>query len=512
MNRRMTCVLALAVCALLPAAASAMSLAWDSNPAMPGIQEGNGTWDLATPNWTPDGSANLVWNNNNYDRAVLGYTGAASTVTLANNTTINTSGITIVNSGCNIDAGWVPTGAQVNFDNPASSTSSGSIDILWTSNGAGPWFDGRLSFTKNLDVNGTVTGTDPWNGYSTLYLWNDSPNPNNYSGTLTINSGMVTPSGGGGGAAGIFSPASPGTIVKNSGTLQIIYKGNYNVPPLTLNGFGVHDAHGALQFWPRNDNGPINWQSPIILDSDSGIATWWPSGNAEFKVSGVISETAGKHNALWKMGSADLTLAAANTYSGATVVAEGKLILAATGSIAGSPVIDVRAGATLDVLAKTGGFGLSSTQILRGNGTVLGDIVAAGGSLVEPGASVGTLTITGNLSLGGTLHVQYDSGANAIDQLLVSGTLDVSSASLSFSDIAASPVPLTQPAYVFATYGTLTGTVPAANISGVPAGYSLDYHYGGGNSIALVVPEPSMFVLLALAGLVAPALRRNRKA
>ena len=65
-------------------------------------------------------------------------------------------------------------------------------------------------------------------------------------------------------------------------------------------------------------------------------------------------------------------------------------------------------------------------------------------------------------------------------------------------------------AYVFASYGSLSGTF-GTNITGLPAGYKIDYAYNdgtGSNHIALV-PEPAC--LAGLLSLPAILLRRRRR-
>ncbi|NLE37841.1 MAG: hypothetical protein GX621_07435, partial [Pirellulaceae bacterium] len=196
---------------------------------------------------------------------------------------------------------------------------------------------------------------------------------------------------------------------------------------------------------------------------------------------------------LTKLGDGTLTLSGANTYTGATLVEAGTLALGAAGSIADSASIIVAADATLDVTAQAA-FALADGQTLGGNGDVIGDVTAVDGSTIAPGLSIGTLTVTGDLAVGGTLAIEYNSNTPAIDLLNVSGALDLSSATLSFSDLGEST--LTGEPYVFATYGTLAGA-PAFEPIGTPTGYVVDYAYEG-NKVALVlIPEPSALALLA---------------
>jgi fibronectin-binding autotransporter adhesin len=157
-------------------------------------------------------------------------------------------------------------------------------------------------------------------------------------------------------------------------------------------------------------------------------------------------------------------------------------------------------------------FHVVSGQTLGGYGTVLAGatgIAEDAGSTVSPGDTIGTLSITGNDTLGGTLLVeQNDADSGIIDQLNVSGAFDISAptAGVNFS-VTGTPA---QPAYIFARYGSLIGT-SFANTLNVPAGYTIDYNYQGNNDIALVaVPEPASLGVLGI-GAVGLLSRRRRK-
>ena len=111
------------------------------------------------------------------------------------------------------------------------------------------------------------------------------------------------------------------------------------------------------------------------------------------------------------------------------------------------------------------------------------------------------------MAISGTLDVEYDDSlTQPIDLLNVSGTLDITAATVDFADISSGALGLSEPAYVFATYGTLTGS-QFASVVDLPTGYSINYAYAGTN-IALV-PEPTAALL---AGLGVLALLRRRRA
>lgn len=124
------------------------------------------------------------------------------------------------------------------------------------------------------------------------------------------------------------------------------------------------------------------------------------------------------------------------------------------------------------------------TGTLGGTGTLAGPLVVDAGATLSPGNSVGTFTVNNSVTLNGS-YVCELSGASA-DRLNVTGNMNVTSATLDLRAIGAGA---TAPVYIIAAYGTLTGTF--ATVTGLPAGYSLDYAYNDGSSIdniALVRP------------------------
>jgi len=158
---------------------------------------------------------------------------------------------------------------------------------------------------------------------------------------------------------------------------------------------------------------------------------------------------------------------------------------------------EVRDGGTIEaenVVVGPGGT-------LAGNGSVVGTVSVASGGVIAPrsgpAVATGTLAVTGNVDFspasGGFGLLAIDMNAVDNDVLTVSGTLDISAATLAFLfDEPFSPVDR-----VLATYGSLTGTF--GSITNLPSGWSIDYQYQGLNQIA-AVPEPAT-LCSALAGL-----------
>jgi autotransporter-associated beta strand protein len=213
------------------------------------------------------------------------------------------------------------------------------------------------------------------------------------------------------------------------------------------------------------------------------------TSNANYDAqAGIVNAILAGGVGLSKTGPGTVTLGMANTYTGDTLVNDG--ILKLTGSVTSN--VSVAGGATL-----------------MGGGTVMGNVASVMGGKVAPGASIGMMTVTGNATLSGTLDVEYNSGDDTIDMLSVSGALDLGGGVLKFADLATTPVALDQPAYVFASYGSLAAGRPT--VEDLPDMYTVDYEYGeANNQIALVaIPEPSMIVLLVVGGLAAAAFRRR---
>lgn len=190
--------------------------------------------------------------------------------------------------------------------------------------------------------------------------------------------------------------------------------------------------------------------------------------------------------ALIKQGAGTLTLGGSNSYSGATTVSNG--ILRVNGLHLGGGLYTVASGATL------GGTGLISAALY-----------SVSGGVVAPGNAIGTLTFNGNADLDGVLKIELDSsGFGSSDVLSVTGTLDISAATLDFDLLGEA---LDDDAYVFAEYGALVGTF--ADILDAPGGYLINYAYNG-NQIALVIPEPATLSLL-LIGALGLMLHARRK-
>src|SRR5262249_51448874 len=135
------------------------------------------------------------------------------------------------------------------------------------------------------------------------------------------------------------------------------------------------------------------------------------------------------------------------------------------------------AGTLLINGTQTGG-GLATVA----SGATLGGTGTLGGSLtnngtVAPGASVGTLNVSGNTIMGASSHLAIQLSGATADQVAIAVNLGLS-ALANFLDVTG---PGTGSSWVIATYtGTLTGTFES-----ITSGYSVDYGTGTNSQITL---------------------------
>ncbi len=203
--------------------------------------------------------------------------------------------------------------------------------------------------------------------------------------------------------------------------------------------------NAALAFWA---SGSTILDKPFVM-RPSSILRNATSGNTDIttnvgavSISGDVLVQATANIALLgpisgtgnlvKQNTGTLYLGGTSSYTGKTTISAGRLAMLSTGSINGSPRIELASGTTLDTSRVIGGYTLAPGQTLVGNGSIAGSLVVGTGSTVLPGVEniAATLAITNGLGLaGGTLVFDLTSvgteGAGVNDLITVGGNLDL---------------------------------------------------------------------------------------
>lgn len=240
---------------------------------------------------------------------------------------------------------------------------------------------------------------------------------NTFTGDVTVRSGFVRITRGD--ALGI----GPKTVILNNGTA-----GN---PQLRLDGSSADIVvPAAIAFTTSNSAGTLvneaghnTLKGPLTLSSgggntkivveaghltiDGNAAPSTTSRNLELSgagdglFNGNIADGSGANTlGVIKSGAGTWTLAGSNAWTLRTSVNGGTLLV--SGSIASKDTLTVASGATLG-----------------GTGSIASAVTVQAGGRLAPGASVGTLTLTGALTLasGSTTAVEIDAASGACDRI-----------------------------------------------------------------------------------------------
>jgi fibronectin-binding autotransporter adhesin len=291
-----------------------------------------------------------------------------------------------------------------------------------------------LTIGSVIADNGSATALTLGGLGGTLILTNN----NTYTGPTYINAGSLQV--GAGDALGSIATSS--SIIDSGGLLT------FNRPDATsvgsVSGTGgitqlgtgtltltadnslrgvVTISAGTLQVGNGGASGSISNITSVV---NSGTLVFNNSGTLGYR--GVISGI----GRVVQNGSGTLMLQTNETYSGNTIVSNGTMVLAASGSISNTAAIVVNAGAVFDASA-AGGLNLRSaapSEILAGGGTIKGTVTVAAGTKITPGTNgvIGALTFNNDLTLnGGNLVLDVTNSPGTGDQILVAGVLNQNS-------------------------------------------------------------------------------------
>jgi trimeric autotransporter adhesin len=344
--------------------------------------------------------------------------------------------------------------------------------------------------TYQTTFGGTGTGTLTVNGNNTLYTNSNTGSPLIFkfdmaSGTLALgndgalggsatNKSILAMNGGTVIATATRAIANPVTATGNfaiGGSNDITFSGSYTQ--------SVAAATASRTLTISNTANTTLSGNVFLANEVTAAHTLKIGGTGNLTISGVISNDSTATNAfansLQMEGTGTLTLSNTNTYTGATNVNSGTLLV--NGSTAGASTVAVASGAILGGSGTVGGATTltSATIGSSGNTLTLGSTLtttgtsslAAGSTVNVAGATSvnsGTFTVNGNLGASGTIGgagtVLVSSTGN------ITGTATINSpTSVSGGTLGSSGNTLTLGSTLTTTGGTI-GTGATVNVGG----------------------------------------------
>jgi autotransporter-associated beta strand protein len=208
----------------------------------------------------------------------------------------------------------------------------------------------------------------------------------------------------------------------------------------------------------------------------AGGATIAPASGRNITIAqNLLTDAVSLNGGLTKDNVGVLTLTGANTYTGATTVSAGTLLVISPGSLNAASAVAVNDGT------------------LGGTGTIGGNVTVAAAGNLAPGASAGTLTIGGALDISaqvaGTGKLVFELGTLAASDKIAAGTVNIGSGVLGFSDFTFTNLGgLQVGTYQLITSGGLTGSLDPANLTGMIGAFKATLQLSGtGTDVELVV-------------------------
>jgi len=312
----------------------AQTLTWDANTSITGPQNTNGTtnalqWNTTNTNWW-DGAANTNWVNSTSSIAQIGVVAtpavSANAITISEDITLEELIFRAVT------AGSIVAGQQYLLNGDAAGRvlefgENGLIQMEDRSSG-GSQFG---SMGSNLRLKSHNLRFQKFGSGTAFNFFNLNMTQNaDLTGTLTVGGSIY------------LGFASPGTIqnvsrvvVEAGGSVVTATAGSNYTTPFTLAGYGntllnTSTSYGAIRIIASN----TTFSGGITLSADAGVNTSSSGTNATgIVINAPITEDGGSfafHRFAFR-GNGTLALAAANTYSGSTVL--GRALSGYSGSV-----------------------------------------------------------------------------------------------------------------------------------------------------------------------------------
>lgn len=245
-------------------------------------------------------------------------------------------------------------------------------------------------------------------------------------------------------------------ITLDASTMELNYSGTgtaYNGESIQLNG-GFNVVGTAPSVINTGVGGDATNTGIALVGAGNTFTIADVTGTpaADLTVNAELEANDGGGGILNKAGDGTMVLNNACSYTGATNVLAGSLLVNST--------------------LATNGVTVSSGATVGGTGSTAAPLTVSAGGTVAPGASAGDLAV-GATVIAGSYACEID-GLNA-DTLVVTGNLDLTGSTLALSVLGGGA---TEASYLIASYtGTLTGTF--GTVTGLPSGYSVNYDTAG---------------------------------
>lgn len=324
---------------------------------------------------------------------------------------------------------------------------------------------GVLSGTDGLEIggfSGQDSNGDEQVGTGETLLVLPTNNANSFNGGIFINSGVLRVSNAGQLSSAEINVANQaaGTRLDIDGSGGNVTLGNtFNLKGRGTTGVGPEDAvvnnlagdnvlSGTINldtdngetlrsFLFRADSGSLTINNtPNVIGTFTNTISLRSAGVATINFPFALGDLAGNPSGIVAVDNATLRLTnAANTYTDLTRIVSNATVALSAASTNNIPntsnIVLVDPNTTLDVSGLTNGEIILSPNntFLGGRGTIVGGLVAGTNNRVRPGATsgsgdtLGTLTITGGLTLNDGVTISIDAGQTADLIQLTGGTL-----------------------------------------------------------------------------------------
>ncbi len=401
-----------------------------------------------------------------------------------------------------------------------TSVPSGDIGLVNPTNAASATLRFEMPPSNTVVYLGNITNGSPSAGGGNLYLFATNSTlvlggTNTFLGAVNINAGalwirnssglglgtkVVTINNGTAGLPSLHLDGTGGNILLPA---TLSYQTSWANGTL-FNEAGDNEIDGAFTLTSGGGDtaifvnaGTLTLNGSLTPNTTSRNLQIGGAGNGTNTISGYIADGTSPLSGLRKLGTGTWTLLGNNTFSGTTTVEGGRLVLGATGTLPLTTSINVFTNATLDVAAAAvalGGAWTNNGKPFLGNGTVVGNVVLANNTLLQPGGSGtrGTLTFNNNLTLSLGVTNQFDLGTDLTvgsgsnDLVQINGDLDPQGSTISINALQ----PLSPGTYRLFNY---TGTklssfnaTPLTNTS-TTSHYTLAVDESTPNQVNLVV-------------------------